>query len=89
MVNYACTFSESELGKYFEWIINPCKTLSNFKNVILINILYIKNTNKNDPGKESKTRLKQERVGTCKCHQGLHMHNWMHQKFDWFVYNKY
>ena len=21
MVNYACTFSQSELGKYFEWII--------------------------------------------------------------------
>ena len=23
MVNYACGFSQSEMGKYFEWIINP------------------------------------------------------------------
>ena len=23
MVNYACAFSQSELGKYFEWIIKP------------------------------------------------------------------
>ena len=22
MVNYACAFSQSELGKYFEWIIS-------------------------------------------------------------------
>ena len=29
-------------------VLNPGKTLSNFKNFILISILYIKNTNKED-----------------------------------------
>ena len=28
MVNYACAFSQSELGKYFEWIIKLFNKLS-------------------------------------------------------------
>ena len=31
MVNYACAFSHSESGKYFEWIISGNKTLQGYK----------------------------------------------------------
>ena len=30
MVNYVCAFSQSELGKYFEWIISTFNALVNF-----------------------------------------------------------
>ena len=31
MVNYACAFSQSELGKYFEWIIKRKITVIEYK----------------------------------------------------------
>ena len=36
MVNYACAFSQSELGKYFKWIINIFIPCSLFPNSIFI-----------------------------------------------------
>ena len=35
MVSYACAFSQSELGKYFEWNNNACYVVTNFKRVMV------------------------------------------------------
>ena len=46
MVNYACAFSQSDLGKYFEWII-----------IYIINTMYISNARWSTPGPHLRVNL--------------------------------
>ena len=59
MVNYACAFSQSELGKYFEWIITGVKDPV----VVVVNIEGISREVLVDSGSASNlVRMQQELI---------------------------